>query len=133
MFHVNLSSFQSYLRDIHLSLTASVSRQIHHVRPRRVYYKLAHIKNPDAKINTTAFVGNRWFYLDINNIVSDESSIGESVSAFCASSLKDFSAVSCLHSFSEAVLLLSLALFRLVGSEHLDAPPLVWYRKRKIG
>ena len=45
-------------------------------------------------------------------------SIGQSLSAFCASSLKNVSAVGSLHSLSEAMLLLSLTLFGLVSSEH---------------
>ena len=49
--------------------------------------------------------------------------IGQSFSAFCASSLEDVSAVSSRHSLSEAVLLFSLTLFGLIGSEHLLAPP----------
>ena len=45
-------------------------------------------------------------------------SIGQSLSAFCASSLKNVSAVGSLHSLSEAMLLLSLTLLGLVSSEH---------------
>ncbi len=45
-------------------------------------------------------------------------SVCESLSALCTSSLKYVSAVSSLHSLSEAMLLLSLSLFRLVSSEH---------------
>ena len=56
-------------------------------------------------------------------------SIGQSRSALSASSLKNVSAVSSSHSLSEAMLLLSLSLLRLVSSEHylhlLDV-----YRKR---
>ena len=44
--------------------------------------------------------------------------IGQSFSAFSASSLQDVSAVSSSHSLSEAVLLFSLTLFGLIGSEH---------------
>ena len=47
-------------------------------------------------------------------------SIGQSLSAFCASSLKNVSAVGSLHSLSEAMLLLSLTLFGLVCSEHFQ-------------
>ena len=50
--------------------------------------------------------------------------VGQSLSALCASSLEYVSAVSGLHSFSEAVLLFSLTLFRLVSSEHRFAPPM---------
>ena len=46
------------------------------------------------------------------------SSIGQSLSAFRASSLKNVSAVGSSHSLSEAMLLLSLTLFGLVSSEH---------------
>ena len=45
--------------------------------------------------------------------------IGQSLSAFCTSSLEDVSSVGCLHSLSEAMLFLSLALFRLIRSKHL--------------
>ncbi len=44
--------------------------------------------------------------------------VGQSLSALCASSLEYVSAISSLHSLSEAVLLLSLTLFRLISSEH---------------
>ena len=44
--------------------------------------------------------------------------ICQSFSAFSASSLKNVSAVSCSHSFSEAVLLFSLSFLRLICSEH---------------
>ena len=49
--------------------------------------------------------------------------VGQSLSALCASSLEYVSAISSLHSLSEAVLLFSLTLFRLVSSEHRFAPP----------
>ena len=45
-------------------------------------------------------------------------SISQSFSAFCASSLQYVSAVCGSHSLSEAVLLLSLTLFGLIGSKH---------------
>ena len=45
-------------------------------------------------------------------------SVGQSFSALCASSLEYISAVSSLHSLSEAVLLFSLAFLRLISSEH---------------
>ena len=45
-------------------------------------------------------------------------SIGQSFSAFSASSLKYVSAVSSCHSLSEAVLFLSLTLFGLISSKH---------------
>ena len=44
--------------------------------------------------------------------------VSQSFSAFSASSLQYVSAVSSCHSFSEAVLLLSLTLFGLISSEH---------------
>ena len=52
-------------------------------------------------------------------------SVRQSLSALCASSLQDISAVSSLHSLSEAMLLFSLTLFRLIRSQHLTAPPFV--------
>ena len=45
-------------------------------------------------------------------------SIGQSFSAFCASSFQNVSAVGSSHSLSETVLFLSLTLFGLIGSEH---------------
>ena len=45
--------------------------------------------------------------------------MGESLSTLCAASLQNVSSVRSLHSLSEAVLLFSLTLFRLVSSEHL--------------
>ena len=45
-------------------------------------------------------------------------SVRQSLSALCASSLEDVSAVGSLHSLAEAVLFLSLTLLRLVSSEH---------------
>ena len=44
--------------------------------------------------------------------------VGQSFSALCASSLEYVSAVSGFHSLSEAMLLFSLTLFRLISSEH---------------
>ena len=45
--------------------------------------------------------------------------VGKSLSTLCAASLQNVSSVRSLHSLSEAVLLFSLTLFRLVSSEHL--------------
>ena len=45
--------------------------------------------------------------------------MGKSLSTLCAASLQNGSSVRSLHSLSEAVLLFSLTLFRLVSSEHL--------------
>jgi len=44
--------------------------------------------------------------------------VGQFFSAFCTSSLQYVSSVCSSHSLSEAVLFLSLTLFRLVSSEH---------------
>ena len=44
--------------------------------------------------------------------------VSQSLSAFCASSFQNISAVGSSHSFSKTVLFLSLTLFGLVGSEH---------------
>jgi hypothetical protein len=44
--------------------------------------------------------------------------VGQSLSALCTSSLENVATVSGLHSLSEAMLLLSLTLLRLVSSEH---------------
>ena len=50
--------------------------------------------------------------------------VGQSLSALSAATLENVATVSGLHSLSEAMLLLSLTLLRLVGSEHLNVPPL---------
>ena len=50
--------------------------------------------------------------------------VGQSLSALSAATLENVATVSGLHSLSEAMLLLSLALLRLVGSEHCSLPPL---------
>ena len=44
--------------------------------------------------------------------------VSQSLSALCTASLQNGSAVGSLHSLSEAMLLFSLSLFRLVSSEH---------------
>ena len=54
---------------------------------------------------------------------ADRGSIGESLSALSASSLEHLSSVCGSHSLAETVLYLSLALLRLVSSEHLVTPP----------
>ena len=45
--------------------------------------------------------------------------VGQSLSALCTASLQNGSAVRSLHSLSEAMLLFSLTLLRLISSEHL--------------
>lgn len=57
-------------------------------------------------------------------------SVRQSLSAFCASSLQYVSAIGGLHSFSEAVLLLTLKLLRLVCSDHFGTSLKCDYRKR---
>ena len=52
------------------------------------------------------------------NYVDKKGLVGQSLSALCTSSLQNVSAVSSLQSLSETMLLLSLALFGLVSSEH---------------
>ena len=52
------------------------------------------------------------------SLCEQRTSIGESLSAFCTSSLENVSAVCSSHSLSETVLLLSLTLFGLISSEH---------------
>ena len=49
--------------------------------------------------------------------------VGQSLSALCTASLQNGSAVGSLHSLSEAMLLFSLTLLRLVSSEHCGLPP----------
>ena len=45
--------------------------------------------------------------------------VGQSLSALCTASLQNGSAVGSLHSLSEAMLLFSLTLLRLISSKHL--------------
>ena len=66
-----------------------------------------------------SFFGSRCFYVGASDLVRyGKRLVGQSFSALCASSLEYISAISSLHSLSEAVLLLSLAFFRLISSEH---------------
>lgn len=55
-------------------------------------------------------------------------SIGQSFSAFGASSLQHLSAVGCCHSLSESVFFFALSFFRLICSKHFAAPPFVCIR-----
>ena len=58
--------------------------------------------------------------------------VGEASSSLGASSLKNFSAVSCCHSFSEAVFLFSLSFLRLICSLHSGTSfKLINIKKRK--
>jgi len=52
-----------------------------------------------------------------------ETLVSQTDSAFCATSGKDFSAISGLHSLSEAVLFAALTLFRLISTKHVLTPP----------
>ena len=54
---------------------------------------------------------------------NDPKLVGQSLSALGTSSLENVATVRGLHSLSEAMLLLSLALLRLVSSEHFGIPP----------
>ena len=56
--------------------------------------------------------------------------VGQSLSALCTSSFQDISAVSGLHSFSEAMFLFSLTLLRLISSQHFVCTSFVLNRKR---
>ena len=56
---------------------------------------------------------------DAGPFTDDKNLVSKSCSALCTTSLEYFSAVSGLHSLSEAVLLLSLALFGLICSKHI--------------
>ena len=56
--------------------------------------------------------------------------VGQSLSAFCTSSLENVSAVGSSHSLSETVLLLSLTLFGLISSEHSGTSLIFGIRKR---
>ena len=49
--------------------------------------------------------------------------VGQSLSALGTSSLENVATIRGLHSLSEAMLLLSLTLLRLVSSEHFRLPP----------
>ena len=57
-------------------------------------------------------------------------SIGELGSTFCASSLEDLAAVGGSHSLTEAVLFLSLTLFRLISSDHSRNPSFILHDDR---
>ena len=92
-------------------------RNIFHISPIRL--KALNTKNPDAheeQIGSASKVTGG-FYVKLKDL------IGQSFSAFSASSLQYVSTVSGSHSLSEAVFLFSLTLFGLIGSEHLLAPP----------
>ena len=67
-----------------------------------------------AAVATT--LGHRYIFGAFKSLL--KRLICQSFSAFCASSLKNVSAVSSSHSFSEAVLFFSLSFFRLICSEH---------------
>ena len=58
--------------------------------------------------------------------------VGQSFSALGASSLQDISAVSGSHSLSEAVLLFSLTLFRLISSQHMNCTSLMNFVLRML-
>ena len=59
-----------------------------------------------------------WSSVHFWGLVSLKRLISQSFSAFCASSLKNVSAVSSSHSLSETVLFFSLSFLRLICSEH---------------
>ena len=80
-------------------------------------------KNADSANAQGTLHSSRCFMLELSAKKSRHL-VGQSLSALCASSLEYVSAISSLHSLSEAVLLFSLTLFRLVSSEHRFAPPL---------
>ena len=60
-------------------------------------------------------LGHRYIF---GELLSLKRLISQSFSAFCASSLKNVSAVSSSHSLSETVLFFSLSFLRLICSEH---------------
>lgn len=72
-------------------------------------------KIPINEPKSNAFIGSF--------LMLRELSVGETGSAFCASSLKNFPAVGGSHSFSEAVLFISLPFLGLICSLHDKAPP----------
>ncbi len=79
-----------------------------------VFLKFAsfHKNTDDAGVQTT------WSSVHFRGLVTHKRLISQSFSAFCASSLKNVSAVSSSHSLSKAVLFFSLSFFRLICSEH---------------
>ena len=79
-------------------------------------------KNADSANAQGTLHSSRCFMLELLPTLGNQL-VGQSLSALCASSLEYVSAISSLHSLSEAVLLFSLTLFRLVSSEHRFAPP----------
>ena len=70
---------------------------------------------PQILVKSRCIWGDRSFYVCS---LGWPISVGQSLSALCTSSLENVSAVSSLHSLTEAMLLFSLTLLRLVGSEH---------------
>jgi hypothetical protein len=79
-------------------------------------------KNTDSE-GRKRFFGSRSFYgwqlsAFQSSFKMQRQLVGQSFSALCASSLQYVSAISSLHSFSEAVLLFSLTLFGLISSQH---------------
>lgn len=58
--------------------------------------------------------------MSIHRLFLRNRSIGESCSAFCASSLENLAAVRRAHSFTEAVNFFTLDLLRLICSFHLS-------------
>ena len=49
--------------------------------------------------------------------------MGQAVAALCAAAGEDLTAVSGAHPLAEAMLFGALALFGLIGTEHLHTPP----------
>ena len=84
---------------------------------RRVGERPLSAKNPEERqtLALTLVLSFLGFFAHIGN---DPKLVGQSLSALCTSSLEYVSAVSSLHSLSEAMLLFSLTLLRLVSSQH---------------
>ena len=85
-------------------------------------------KNADSANAQGTLHSSRCFMLE--SLLYKQQLVGQSLSALCASSLEYVSTISSLHSFSEAVLLLSLTLFRLVSSEH--RLHLLWINRKRF-
>ena len=77
------------------------------------------MKTDFHSIAKTPMLSKHLRFSAIGGFVYAINSIGQSFSALSASSLEYVSAISGSHSLSEAVLLFSLSLLRLICSEHL--------------
>lgn len=86
-------------------------------------HRLNEKKRKDKKEKGPAGIRRSVFSLCKKKITVLARLIGKSCSTLSASSLKNLSAIGSTHSFSEAMLHLTLSFLRLVCSKHSTAPP----------